>query len=84
MLSSGYIAGGTLIGLVIAFFAFLPGWFSEALNLGRFLGSAWTAADSPYPKLLAVAAFAAIALFMLWIAARKEPQAGSEPEKTVR
>lgn len=75
LLSSGYIAGGTLIGLVIAFFAFLPKGFNEALDLSRFLGTAWTAPDAPYPKLVAVAAFAAIALFMLWIAARKEPQA---------
>lgn len=84
LLSSGYIAGGTLIGLVIAFFAFLPRGFNEALDLSRFLGPVWTAPDSPYPKLVAVAAFAAIALFMLWIAARKEGQFADGSDKTLQ
>jgi len=84
LLSSGYIAGGTLIGLVIAFFAFLPRGFNEALDLSRFLGPVWTAPDSPYPKLVAVAAFAAIALFMLWIAARKERQFADGSDKTLQ
>ncbi|MFO0825753.1 MAG: hypothetical protein U0792_21975 [Gemmataceae bacterium] len=36
LLASGYIAGGTLCGLIIAFFAFLPEWFNgvDMLNLG--------------------------------------------------
>ncbi len=36
LLSSGYIAGGTLCGLMMAFFAFLPSSFTEALQIGRF------------------------------------------------
>jgi uncharacterized oligopeptide transporter (OPT) family protein len=38
LLSSGYIAGGTLCGLIIAFFTFLPGNFNRAINLGAGLG----------------------------------------------
>src|SRR5205085_11889086 len=34
LLASGYIAGGTLCGLIIAFFAFLPDSFNQAINLG--------------------------------------------------
>ncbi len=37
LLASGFIAGGTLMGLTILFFAFLPDEFNEALNLGRHL-----------------------------------------------
>lgn len=78
LLSSGYIAGGTLTGLVIAFFAFFPQRFNDALNVGRYLGTAWNAADSPYPKLAALIAFAAITLILLWVAARREPLRGGE------
>src|SRR5206468_4084702 len=37
LLSSGYIAGGTLCGLILAFFAFLPDSFNKALDLGQHL-----------------------------------------------
>ena len=49
LLASGYIAGGTLCGLIIAFFAFLPDSFNEALNLGsRFFsgGDKWKPDDA--------------------------------------
>src|SRR5262249_55578967 len=35
LLSSGYIAGGTLCGLIITFFAFMPDSFNKALDIGR-------------------------------------------------
>lgn len=38
LLSSGYIAGGTLCGLIIAFFTFLPDNFNRTINLGAALG----------------------------------------------
>jgi len=74
LLSSGYIAGGTLLGLLVAFFVFLPKAFNEALDLSPYLGAAWNLKDSPYPKVAALAAFAALAAILLWVAARKEPQ----------
>mgnify|MGYP000952188760 CR=1 FL=1 len=38
LLSSGYIAGGTLCGLIVAFFTFLPAGFNRAINLALPLG----------------------------------------------
>jgi len=38
LLASGYIAGGTLCGLIIAFFTFLPDNFNRSINLGAGLG----------------------------------------------
>jgi uncharacterized oligopeptide transporter (OPT) family protein len=72
LLSSGYIAGGTLIGLIIAFFTFLPKSFNESLDLGQLLGPVWNATDSSYPKWAAVVAFAALAVALTWLAVRKE------------
>jgi len=68
LLSSGYIAGGTLIGLIVAFFVFLPKAFNEALDLG----SLWDAADPSSPKLAAVVAFAVLAVALTWLAVKKE------------
>jgi len=73
LLSSGYIAGGTLIGLIIAFFAFLPDAFNKTLNLSRYLGEAWNAADAPDPKVAALVAFIVLVVLLLWLATRKEP-----------
>jgi uncharacterized oligopeptide transporter (OPT) family protein len=72
LLSSGLIAGGTLIGLIIAFFTFLPKDFNEALDLSQHLGPLWNAADAPYPKVAAVVAFAALAVALTWLAVKKE------------
>jgi putative OPT family oligopeptide transporter len=38
LLASGYIAGGTVCGLIIAFFTFLPYQFNRALDMSRQLG----------------------------------------------
>jgi len=72
LLSSGYIAGGTLLGLIVAFFVFLPKGFNDALNLSPCLGEAWNLKDSPYPKVAALVAFVALAAILLWVATRKE------------
>ena len=68
LLASGYIAGGTLVGLIIAFFTFLPKSFNEALDLS----SLWNTADPSFPKLAAVVAFAALAVALTWLAVKKE------------
>jgi putative OPT family oligopeptide transporter len=77
LLSSGYIAGGTLCGLIIAFFAFLPDTFNAALDLGTHLGAEYNAKDSPYPKLVALAMFAVLAGVLLWVGTRKTPNENS-------
>jgi uncharacterized oligopeptide transporter (OPT) family protein len=81
LLSSGYIAGGTLCGLIIAFFAFLPEVFSEALNLGRFLPAAWRPEDSTYMKVAALVMFAVLAVVLVWVGTRKAPAPGTAEER---
>src|SRR5262249_19037353 len=73
LLASGYIAGGTLCGLIIAFFAFLPDDFNNALNLGQHLGSTYNADDSPYPKLVALVMFLVLAVILFRIGSQKSP-----------
>jgi hypothetical protein len=38
LLSSGFIAGGTVCGLIVAFFAVLPDQFNRVIDAGRLLG----------------------------------------------
>src|SRR5205823_31629 len=64
LLSSGYIAGGTLIGLLIAFFQFLPDAFNEAVNLGRHFGPNYNLEESTAPKVVALVAFAVLAVIL--------------------
>jgi uncharacterized oligopeptide transporter (OPT) family protein len=78
LLSSGYIAGGTLIGLILAFFAFLPRGFNEALDLGRNLGPHWDVEESTGPKIAALSAFAVLAAILLWVGTRKSPEITDE------
>jgi uncharacterized oligopeptide transporter (OPT) family protein len=69
LLSSGYIAGGTLCGLIIAFFAFLPADFNNALNLGRFFGEDWENASTA--KIVSLAAFLVLGVILAVIGSRK-------------
>jgi uncharacterized oligopeptide transporter (OPT) family protein len=59
LLSSGYIAGGAIAGVIIAFFAFLPDAFNDWLNLSEFLPAAW--AHSNWPT---IAAFSLLAIIL--------------------
>jgi putative OPT family oligopeptide transporter len=81
LLASGYIAGGTLCGLIIAFFAFLPDWWNEGLDIGRHLspyfGKDWTEVDGA--KLIAVATFGVLAL-ILFLVGRSKSDLGTEAE----
>jgi hypothetical protein len=80
LLSSGYIAGGTLCGLIIAFFAFLPESFNQTINLGLHLfgtvnektGKAeWKPDDVGWAKVVAVVMFLALVAYLLWVGSRK-------------
>jgi uncharacterized oligopeptide transporter (OPT) family protein len=71
LLSSGYIAGGTLCGLIIAFFAFLPESFNQSLDLGRFFGAAYTAKEALPPKVVALVMFGVLAAVLLWVGSRR-------------
>src|SRR5262249_53883696 len=74
LLSSGYIAGGTLCGLLLGF-VFMP-WGPNVPSLPppKFLGT-------DEAKAVAVVAFIAIGAVLLWVGSRKEPVAddGSPP-----
>jgi putative OPT family oligopeptide transporter len=73
LLASGYIAGGTLCGLVVSFFALLDPYDpSETLNFGkRFLGKDYLGSDPA--KLVALAAFVVLAVILLAVGSRRTP-----------
>lgn len=81
LLASGYIAGGTLCGLVIAFFAFLPDAFNDAINLGLHLFGAvdakgkpeWKPDENGPAKVAAVVVFGLLAGFLGWVGSRASP-----------
>lgn len=78
LLASGYIAGGTLCGLLFGFlvmaasahFLYLPENLTEMLNLGeRFFGKGWD--EMRDAKLLAVAAFGVLGAILFAIGRSK-------------
>ncbi len=78
LLASGYIAGGTLCGLVVAFFNFSPS-LVEALNVGgKLFGEEqagkveWSPDEVAGAKVAAVAAFAVLAVILTWVGSRKD------------
>ncbi len=74
LLSSGYIAGGTLCGLLLGFvFMALPllGLPPNALGL-----TTKNYLTSDNAKIVALVAFAAIGAFMLWVGSRKQSYEG--------
>ncbi len=86
LLASGYIAGGTLCGLIIAFFAFMPAAFNDAINLGYHLFAQmdpnsgkieWKPDEVEWSKILSVVMFGLLAAFLVFVGTRKDP----EPEK---
>lgn len=76
LLSSGYIAGGTLCGLIIAFFAFLPDWFNRAIDLGRhiWVGENVDVDKAPASKLLSLLAFLVLGAILFAVGLKKSPK----------
>src|SRR6202011_5482335 len=65
LMASGYIAGGTLCGLLIGFLVILvPKAIMGHLNLGQPLGEAYNAEAAVAPKVVALLVFAAIAVVL--------------------
>jgi putative OPT family oligopeptide transporter len=60
LLSSGYIAGGAIAGVLIGFMAFNQSWLNK-INLAAYLPTAWVASDWP-----AIATFAFL-IFVLFL-----------------
>jgi uncharacterized oligopeptide transporter (OPT) family protein len=74
LLASGYIAGGTLCGLIIAFFAVLPDAFTNAIDLGALIDKAYIKSEAA--KLAALATFIVLAAVLLYVGSRKVPVEG--------
>lgn len=75
LLASGYIAGGTLCGLIIAFFAFLPDWFNKALDLSKHVSPAeWATPAAAGPKIVALIMFAILAAVLLKVGLTRAEQ----------
>jgi putative OPT family oligopeptide transporter len=79
LLASGYIAGGTLCGLIIAFFAFLPDGFNNAINLGAHMFGetiegkrVWKPDAVMNAKIAATAMFGLLGAVLLWIGSRRQ------------
>jgi hypothetical protein len=82
LLASGYIAGGTLCGLIVAFFAFSDD-LVRIVNLGLHLfgevnpqtgNLEWDPDESRWAKVMALAMFGALAGFLLYIGSRKQQE----------
>lgn len=69
LLSSGYIAGGAIAGVVVAFFAFAPDRFQENLNVGKRFSSEWTAGYGP--TILALTMFGLLVLILALVGLEK-------------
>ncbi|MFN4258384.1 MAG: OPT family oligopeptide transporter [Gemmataceae bacterium] len=82
LLASGYIAGGTLCGLIIAFFVFLGDDFNQALNFSRWLPDVYSGPGSVYPHWVAVLAFVVLAAILLWVGASQGPSGGHDRRET--
>ncbi len=80
LLSSGYIAGGTLCGLLIGFLVMLmPKGIMKAIDFGRRFGEEYMPSSpdlspSAIAKLVALAMFLVLAVILLWVGARKTPE----------
>ncbi len=72
LLSSGYIAGGSLAGVTIAFMTFLPERLNSALNVGRLLPAGWN--NAMYP---AMAAFGVLAVILFVVGFRRTRDEGT-------
>jgi putative OPT family oligopeptide transporter len=78
LLASGYIAGGTLIGLIVAFFVFLGKTFTDALDIGRHLGK-YGKEGADGQKIVALIMFAILAGILLKIGLQKSPEVEESP-----
>jgi len=80
LLSSGYIAGGTLCGLILGFFAMLPKSFNDALNIGMTqFGEDYSDGKDPGAKLASVAAFVILAGILYIVGRSKPTELSGEP-----
>jgi hypothetical protein len=76
LLSSGYIAGGAIGGIVIAMFALGPDWLNRTLQIGK----QWAWTEENWPSLVA---FGVLILLLMLVGLEKFLRpSGSSPKKT--
>jgi putative OPT family oligopeptide transporter len=85
LLSSGYIAGGTLCGLLMGFLIMLlPKPLLTALQLGgSYFGDAYAKGELPSAKIAALGMFLVLAAILLGVGARKTNNATTTDRETV-
>ncbi|MCE9532419.1 MAG: oligopeptide transporter, OPT family [Planctomycetes bacterium] len=71
LLASGFIAGGTLCGLIISFFNFLPDEFNAALSLGPKYLSDWDVDKDRNPKIVAMIMYALLIAVLMRVGLSK-------------
>jgi len=78
LLATGYIAGGTIAGVVIAFFAF-SSTLTNAIDLSKYLGPRWN--DSDWPASLA---FLAMVIILAYVGfGRMKPPIAAHGQPTI-
>jgi putative OPT family oligopeptide transporter len=75
LLASGYIAGGTLCGLIVKFFTFLPPGFNDSLNIGQHF-SHWNLEEDIGPRITSLITFLGLGGFLFWIGSRRSSNLG--------
>jgi hypothetical protein len=76
LLASGYIAGGTLCGLLLGMFYMVWPKGLDVLNITGRYSSHYAKGETAPSKLVALGAFAVLIGVLLWIGKRKSPELG--------
>jgi putative OPT family oligopeptide transporter len=77
LMSSGYIAGGTLCGLLIGFMVMLvPEGIVKALHIGQVFGKPYVEGETVDSKVVSLVMFALLIVALLWLGSRKSSEAG--------
>jgi hypothetical protein len=90
LLASGFIAGGTLCGLLLSVFYFLPDRYSETVAVGPQIIENWyskkdatvkelmeTWEKDSNCKVLALIMYGVLATILFWVGMRKQPKNGA-------
>jgi uncharacterized oligopeptide transporter (OPT) family protein len=84
LLASGFIAGGTLCGLIIALLnlPFVPEGILRAVDIGHFFGKGYD--ETNIAKVIAVATFLVLVAVLLYVGPRRAPVEGGTADERAR
>jgi hypothetical protein len=80
LLSSGYIAGGSIAALIVAFLTFAPDWVTESIDLKRYVDSVPIGSQSWGESIIPALVFFSILIVVLAIVGLKRSPAATEPQ----